>query len=161
MRPFQDPSAKVVEAKERVLKLETALAAMEGMEGQRWIRCEPPTDEHRGREGIQIKECESWLARARIHWEELDTKRGQPEHRNVGEGSQNLKVLAQVVLAFQDNVEEVQQLRGLVSQVQTQIDICAQVQPRTVVQMVQCRRGHAVEKNLFFSATRRWRSGWR
>ena len=42
MRPFQDPSAKVVEAKERVLKLETALAAMEGMD-QRWIWCEPPT----------------------------------------------------------------------------------------------------------------------
>ena len=31
--PFVDPSIKITAAKERVLRLETALAAMEGMEG--------------------------------------------------------------------------------------------------------------------------------
>ena len=80
LRPFQDPSAKVAAAKERVLKLETALAAMEGMEG-------PEVDSLRSAHkraqeevqgvpvDVQIKECESFLARARAHSEELDSKR--------------------------------------------------------------------------------------
>ena len=33
IRPFQDPSVKVAAAKDRVAKLEVAMAAMEGMEG--------------------------------------------------------------------------------------------------------------------------------
>ena len=33
IRPFQDPSVKVAAAKDRVAKLEIAMAAMEGMEG--------------------------------------------------------------------------------------------------------------------------------
>ena len=167
MRPFQDPSAKVAEAKERVLKLETALAAMEGMEG-------PEVDlvraaHKRAQEAVkgvpvdvQIKECESFLARARTHLEELDMKRATVS-QNIEMSEKRLaelKALAQVAPAPQDNAAEVQQLRGLVSQLQTQID-SAQVQPWTVVQMVQCRRGRAVEKNLFLRAARRWRSGWR
>ena len=129
MRPFQDPSAKVAEAKERVLKLETALAAMEGMEG-------PEVDlvraaHKRAQEAVkgvpvdvQIKECESFLARARTHLEELDTKRATVS-QNIAMSEKRLaelKALAQVAPAPQDDAAEVQQLRGLVSQLQTQID---------------------------------------
>ena len=127
--PFQDPSAKVAEAKERMLKLETALAAMEGMEG-------PKVDlvraaHKRAQEAVkgvpvdvQIKECESFLARARTHLEELDTKRATVS-QNIAMSEKRLaelKALAQVALAPQDDAAEVQQLRGLVSQLQTQID---------------------------------------
>ena len=52
-RPFQDPSVKAAAAKERLSKLETALSAMDGMEGpevvmlrnaykRAWRQCEAP-----------------------------------------------------------------------------------------------------------------------
>ena len=92
MRPFQDPSAKVA-AKERVLKLETALAAMEGMEGPevdlvRAAHKRAP----RGREGGSSRRRSN--QRVRVILGESphsfggvghETSHCQPEHRNVGE----------------------------------------------------------------------------
>ena len=71
---------KVAAAKDRVAKLEIAMAAMEGMEGP---EVESVRAAHkRALEAVQgvpvdvqVKECESFLVRARSHLAELDSKR--------------------------------------------------------------------------------------
>ena len=78
--PICGSQCQVGAAKERAVKLETALAAMEGMEGP---EVESVRASHKRAQkavqgvpfDIQIKEWESFLARATSHLEELDTKR--------------------------------------------------------------------------------------
>ena len=73
---------------------------------------------------MTFKSKKSFLARARTHLEELDTERATVS-QNIAMSEKRLaelKALAQVAPAPQDDAAEVQQLRGLVSQLQTQID---------------------------------------
>ena len=77
IRPFQDPSVKVAAAKDRVAKLEVAMAAMEGMEGP---EVESVRAAHKRAleavQGVPVDvQCESFLVRARSHLAELDSKR--------------------------------------------------------------------------------------
>ena len=117
-------------AKERVEKLESALAAMAGMDG-------PEVDSLRAAHkraqeavkgvpvDVRIKECEAFLARAASHLEELDTKRAT-KCQNIESSRKRLAELmaqSQVIAPpVNEGEEEVQQLRGMVSQLQAQID---------------------------------------
>ena len=131
IRPFVDPSIKITAAKERVLKLETALAAMEGMEGP---EVESVRAAHkRAQEAvqgapldIQIKECESFLSRATSYLEELDAKWAICQ--NIEMSRIRLAELKAQAIAppVQEDGAEVQQLNGLVSQLQAQIDALRQ-----------------------------------
>ena len=166
IRPFVDPSVKLAAAKERAVKLETALAAMEGMEGP---EVESVRAAHmRAQEAvqgvpldIQIKECESFLARATSHLEEMDTNRAVI-CQNIEMSKKRLEELeAQSVSPpVQEDGAEVQHLRGLVSQLQAQIETLRQNSVGTTNQKGQFSRGNVGEKILILSATRRWRSGW-
>ena len=127
LRPFQDPSVKAAAAKERFTKLETALCAMDGMEG-------PEVDmvrnaHKRALEAVrftpidaQVKECESFLARARSHLEESDFQRATIV-QNI-EASERLEELRaqQTTTSEPDGFSEVHQLRSRVSQLQAQVD---------------------------------------
>ena len=126
-RPLIDPSVKMTAAKERVEKLESAVAAMAGPEvdslraahkrAQEAVKGVPVD--------VRIKECEAFLARAASHLEELDTKRAT-KCQNIESSRKRLAELmaqSQVIAPpVNEGEEEVQQLRGMVSQLQAQID---------------------------------------
>ena len=127
MRTFQDPSVKITTARERLSKLEAALAAMTRMDGP---EVESLRVAHKRAQvavqGVpveaQVKECEAFLTRARSHLEELDSKRATI--------MENIKASEKRLLEFRTKMQavspteesEVQQLRGLVSQLQAQVD---------------------------------------
>ena len=80
MRPFRDPSVKITTARERLSKLEAALAAMTGMDGPEveFLRVAHKRAQVAVQEvpvEAQVKECEASLTRARSHLVELDSKR--------------------------------------------------------------------------------------
>ena len=76
IRPFVDPSVKLAAAKERVVKLEIALAAMVWKVPRSSVCAVHKQEAVQGvLLNIQIKECESFLSRATSYSEELDTKR--------------------------------------------------------------------------------------
>ena len=147
-RPFVDPSVKLAASKERVLKLETALAAKEGMEGP---EVESVRAAHkRARQAvqgapfdIQIKECEPFFARAVSHLEELDTKRAticqyiEMSKKRLAESKAQ-----SVAPPVQEDGAEVQQLRGLVSQLQATLrqNPSRDNQPEGPVLKRKCRR---------------------
>ena len=130
-----------------MLKLETALAAMEGM-GQSVRAAHKRAQEavQGALLDIQIKECASFLSRATSHLEELDAKRATI-CQNIEMSKMRLAELkAQTVaLPTQEDGAEVQQLRGLVSQLQAKIDTLRQNpsrdnQPEGLVLKRACRR---------------------
>ena len=127
IRPFQDPSVKVAAAKERVAKLEIAMAAMEGIEGP---EVEMVRAAHqRALEviqgvpiNVQVKECESFLVRARSRLAELDSKRATVLE-NIEASEKRLSELrAKLQTPSPTEESEVNQLRGLVSQLQAQVE---------------------------------------
>ena len=158
IRPFVDPSVKLAAAKERAVKLETALAVMEGMEGPEveWVRAA----HKRAQEAvqgvyldIQINECGSFLARATSHLEELDTKRAvicqniEMSKKRLGE----LKAQSVSRPVQEDGAEE---------QHFEMVGVSASTDPvGTTNQKGQFSRGNVGEKILFLRATRKWRSG--
>ena len=84
VRPFVDPSVKLAAAKERAVKLETALAAMEGVEGPEVESVRAAHKRARGSPGCS----ESFFVRAASHLKELvghKTSRHFSEHRDVQE----------------------------------------------------------------------------
>ena len=96
MRPFGDPSVKITAAQERVTKLESALAALDGVEG-------PEVDSlrtalKRAKEvkllplDVQVKECEGFLSRARAHLTELDAKRAMVS-ANIQDAERRLETM--------------------------------------------------------------------
>ena len=128
LRPFQDPSVKAAAAKERLSKLETALSAMDGMEGPEvdMVRnaYKRALEAVRGTPiDVQVKECESFLARARSHLEELDSKRATII-QNIESSEKRLEELRaqQTMTSPPDASSEVHQLRGRVAQLQAQVD---------------------------------------
>ena len=109
----------MAEAKERAAKLESALAAMEGMDGPevesvRVARKRAQQAVQGVPLDIQIKECESFLARATSYLKELDTKRAticqdiETSRKRLAE----LKAHQAVVPPVHEGEEEVPQLRG-------------------------------------------------
>ena len=129
LRPFTDPATKVSDAKERVVKLERALAAMEGIDGSevdairealeraKKAAQSPPVE-------TQIRDCEQFLVRARAHLEAIDAQRATVV-ASIEEGSKRLESL-KVVQQTQppqtpDTSSEVQRLQALVAQLQSQL----------------------------------------
>ena len=151
MRPFGDPSVKVTEAQERVAKLESALAALHGVEG-------PEVDSLRAALkraedvkltplDVQAKECEAFLVRARAHLTELDAKRAVVG-TNIKEAEQRLEALkiqlqhpAPPPPPFPDAETELRQLRETVAQLKGQLH---HTKPAVTVEVPiskrQCRR---------------------
>ena len=128
LRPFQDLSVKAAAAKERLSKLETPLSAMDGMEGPEvdMVRnaYKRALEAVRGAPiDVQVKECESFLARARSHLEELDCKRATII-QNIESSEKRLEELRaqQTTTSPPDGSSEVHQLRGRVAQLQAQVD---------------------------------------
>ena len=97
LRPFTVPATKVSDAKERVVKLERALAAMEGIDGSevdairealeraKKAAQSPPVE-------TQIRDCEQFLIRARAHLEAIDAQRATVV-ASIEEGSKRLESL--------------------------------------------------------------------
>ena len=140
LRPFTDPATKVSDAKERVIKLERALAAMEGIDGSevdairealeraKKAAQSPPVE-------TQIRDCEQFLVRARAHLEAIDAQRATVV-ASIEEGSKRLESL-KVVQQKQppqvpDTSSEVQRLQALVAQLQSQLVQVQGPSPMTV-----------------------------
>ena len=123
IRPFQDPSVKVAAAKERVAKLEIAMAAMEGIEGPDGAGCPPASvGSNPGVPiNVQVKECESFLVRARPHLAELDSKRAAVLENMDASEKRLSELRAQLQTPLPSEESEVNPLRGLVSQLQAQV----------------------------------------
>ena len=145
MRPFGDPSVKVTAAQEGVAKLESALAALQGVEG-------PEVDSLRAALkrakdvkltplDVQAKECEAFLARARAHLTELDAKRAVAG-TNIKEAEQiQLQHSAPPPPPVPDAETELRQLRETVAQLKGQLH---HTKPAATVEVPiskrQCRR---------------------
>ena len=120
---------KVAAAKDRVAKLEIA-AAMERMEGP---EVESVRAAHkRALEAVQgvpvdvqVKECESFLVRARSHLAELDSKRVTVLENIEASEKRLLELRAKLQTPPPSEESEVIQLRGLVSQLQAPSRIVA------------------------------------
>ena len=124
IRPFGDPSVKITAAQERVTKLESALAAPDGVEG-------PEVDSlrtalKRAKEvkllplDVQVKECEGFLSRARAHLTELDAKRATVS-ANIQDAERRLEAMKIQQQSApppppQDADSELRQLRETVAQ---------------------------------------------
>ena len=117
IRPFQDPSAKITAAKERISKLETAWAAMAGDGSE--VDSVRAAHNKRAQEAVQgvpndveVKECEAFLVRPRSHLAELDSKRATVME-NIETSKKRLSELRTKLQALPPTEEsEVQQLRG-------------------------------------------------
>ena len=132
LRPFVDASAKQTMAGDRVTKIKHALQVLgdtEGPEvdGLRAALKRAESDTKVTPIHVQVKECESFLSRARKHMEELDQKRAvvgasisDAEKRLVALKSQEACMSAPS--APSDALSEVQRLQDLVSQLQAKID---------------------------------------
>ena len=143
------PSGKVTAAEERVAKLESALAALHGVEG-------PEVDSLRAALkrakdvkltplDVQAKECEAFLARARAHLTELDAKRAVVS-TNIQEAEQRLEAL-KIQLQhpvpqppFPDAETELRQLRETVAQLKGQLHHTKSTTVEVPVCKRQCRR---------------------
>ena len=139
LRPFTDPATKVSDTQERLVKLERALAAMEGIDGSevdsirealehaKKAAQTPPVE-------TQIRDCEQFLVRARAHLEAIDAWRATVV-ASIEEGSkklESLKVLQQNQPPVPDSLSEVQRLQALVAQLQSQLVQVAGPTPMTV-----------------------------
>ena len=130
--PFVDASAKQTKASVRVKKIKHALLVLgdtEGPEvdGLRAALKRAESDTKVTPIHTQVKECESFLQRARLHMEELDQKRAvvgasisDAEKRLVALESQEACMPAPA--ASPDASSEVQRLQELVSQLQAKHD---------------------------------------
>ena len=101
IRPFQGPSVKVAAAEERVAKFEGPEEEMVRAAHQRALEAIQGVPIN-----VQVKECESFLVRARSHLAELDSKRATSELR---------------AKLHTPPPSEEYQLRGWVSQLQAQV----------------------------------------
>ena len=117
---------KITAAQERVTKLESALAALDGVEG-------PEVDSlrtalKRAKEvkllplDVQVKECEGFLSRARAHLTELDAKRATVS-ANIQDAERRLEAMKIQQQSApppppQDADSELRQLRETVAQVE-------------------------------------------
>ena len=131
-RPFVDVSAKQSQASDRVMKIKHALQVLgdtEGPEvdGLRAALKRAETDTKVTPIHTQVKECESFVQRARLHMEELDQKRGV-----VGASIRDAEMVAlksheacMLAPAVPPDAE-VQRLQELVSQLQGKLDAFAQ-----------------------------------
>ena len=127
MRPFQDPSVKITTARERLSKLEAALAAMTGMDGP---EVESLRVAHKRAQvavqevpvEAQVKECKAFLTRARSHLAELVSKRVTIMENIEASEKRLLELRTKMQAPPPTKVSEVQQLRELVSQLQAQVE---------------------------------------
>ena len=126
LRPFTDPATKVSDAKERVIKLERALVAMEVIDGSEVDAIRDALE--RAKKAAQSppvetqRDCEQFLVRARAHLEAIDAQRATVV-ASIEEGSQRLESL-KVVQQTQppqtpDTSSEVHKLQALVVQLQS------------------------------------------
>ena len=161
--PICGSSVKLAAAKERAVKLETALAAMEGMEGP---EVESVRAAHkRAQEAvqgvpldIQIKECESFLVRTTSHLEEQNEPSFVRTSRCPRSGWRNGRP-SQFHLPFSKTGPKCSIREGWCLSCK-QIETLRQNSVGTTNQKGQFLSGNVGEKILFLSATRRWRSGW-
>ena len=133
LRPFVDASAKQTKASDRVTKIKHALQVLGDTEGPevdvlRAALKRAESDTKVTPIHVQVKECESFLSRARLHMEELDQKRAvvgasisDAEKRLVALKSQEA-CTPPPPPAPSDASSEVQRLQELVSQLQAKLD---------------------------------------